>query len=301
MFRVGIVGLGNIAQKAYLPVLAGLEGVEVHLFTRNAKKRNQIKEKYRFAYAHDSLEALIASGVDAVFVHSATASHPEIVRELLISGIPTYVDKPLADNYQEAKELTRLAQKENVPLVTGFNRRFVPLYQALKKTEGVNMITVQKNRPNQPAEARTFLFDDFIHVLDTTLFYLAEPIEKFHVIPQFEGEKLGSIIVQFQTAHKMAIASMNRISGVSEEELVLTSKSGKQIVQNLEVKIEKNGTAQTISRFPDWDTTLYKRGFESIITAFINQVKTGGKQVVPMDEALLTHEWCEKILESIRA
>lgn len=301
MFRLGIIGLGNIAQKAYLPVIAGRSDVEVHLYTRNEVKRKELLAKYRFAAEHDSVKSLIDSGVEAVFVHSATVSHPEIVRELMEAGVPTYVDKPLADNYQQARELTELANKKGVALVTGFNRRFAPFYQALKETADVNMITMQKNRANQPAEARNFIFDDFIHVVDTVLFHLAEPIERFHAIPQWEAEKLASITVQFQSKNKVATASMNRNSGVAEEELTVISKTGKQTIQNLDVKKHKVGIEQTTSRFPDWDTTLYKRGFESIITAFIEQVKTGEEPIIPMKEALATHEWCEKILESIQS
>ncbi|STY42820.1 Virulence factor mviM homolog [Listeria grayi] len=132
-------------------------------------------------------------------------------------------------------------------MITGFNRRFAPFYQALKETADVNMITMQKNRANQPAEARNFIFDDFIHVVDTVLFHLAEPIERFHAIPQWEAEKLASITVQFQTKNKVATASMNRNSGVAEEELTVISKTGKQTVQNLDVKNTKSGSNKRLA------------------------------------------------------
>ena len=35
MQKIGIVGLGGIFQKAYLPYLRTLSGIEWHLFTRN--------------------------------------------------------------------------------------------------------------------------------------------------------------------------------------------------------------------------------------------------------------------------
>ena len=35
MKKIGIVGLGGIFQKAYLPYLQTLSGIEWHLFTRN--------------------------------------------------------------------------------------------------------------------------------------------------------------------------------------------------------------------------------------------------------------------------
>lgn len=129
--KVAIIGLGGIAQKAYLPVFAEMENVEIHLYTRNSAKLKQLSDKYRFSYIHQSIDSLIASGIEAAFVHSSTASHAEIVRQLLVQKIPVYVDKPISDHIEEARELTKLAKEQNTILMTGFNRRFVPYYQQL--------------------------------------------------------------------------------------------------------------------------------------------------------------------------
>ncbi len=42
------------------------------------------------------------------------------------------VDKPLAENVQDAERLIELAEKRKRTLMVGFNRRFAPLYQQLK-------------------------------------------------------------------------------------------------------------------------------------------------------------------------
>lgn len=112
MLKVAVVGLGGIAQKAYLPVFAEMENIEVHLYTRNAQKLKHLSEKYRFDHYHQSIHSMIESGVNAAFVHSSTASHPEVIRTFLSHNIPVYVDKPIADNLAEVEELTRLAEEK---------------------------------------------------------------------------------------------------------------------------------------------------------------------------------------------
>lgn len=87
---------------------------------------------------------MIESGVNAAFVHSSTASHPEVIRTFLANHIPVYVDKPIADNLAEVEELTRLAEEQNTLLMTGFNRRYAPKYQELKALTDTNMIIMQK-------------------------------------------------------------------------------------------------------------------------------------------------------------
>lgn len=53
MEKIGVIGLGNIAQKAYLPVMATLQDqYEWHLTTRNKSKGKMLENKYGFKYFH---------------------------------------------------------------------------------------------------------------------------------------------------------------------------------------------------------------------------------------------------------
>lgn len=297
--KVAIIGLGGIAQKAYLPVFAEMENVEIHLYTRNSAKLKQLSDKYRFSYIHQSIDSLIASGIEAAFVHSSTASHAEIVRQLLVQKIPVYVDKPISDHIEEARELTKLAKEQNTILMTGFNRRFVPYYQQLHEQKNTNMIVIQKNRPNQPSAARTFIYDDFIHVVDSVRFLLDEKIQSFDVHGTFEGDLLASVTVQFTGETKVATAIMNRVSGVSEEKAEIMSKDGKWTVSNLSELTIQEGIESRLVRHPDWENTLKKRGFAQIIHAFLEAVRNGTKEPISKDDALFTHEICEEILQKL--
>ena len=48
--------------------------------------------------------------LDAAFVHAPSAAHPEIITRLLETGVPTYVDKPLAYRLADSDRLVRLAE-----------------------------------------------------------------------------------------------------------------------------------------------------------------------------------------------
>ena len=45
--RIGIIGLGNICEKAYLPVITAIEGIEIVFCTRNKERLNSLSKKYR--------------------------------------------------------------------------------------------------------------------------------------------------------------------------------------------------------------------------------------------------------------
>lgn len=299
MLKIAVLGLGGIAQKAYLPVFAHLDNIEVHLYTRDAQKLKSLSEKYRFHNTHSSVESVIRSDVDAAFIHTSTTSHPEIVRAFLEAEIPVYVDKPVADNYEVTKELIELAEAKKTLLMVGFNRRFAPRYAALAGRNDINMILMQKHRKAQASEPRTFIFDDFIHVVDTVLHLLDAPVERMTVFPTMDGSLLSAITVQFVANGKTATAMMNRDSGTSEERLTVFTSDAKWEVEHVTELHRYEGTGHEIFRFGDWETTLYKRGFESIITAFLDAVRDGKAEPVSKSSALETHRICEQILRYV--
>jgi len=57
--------------------------------------------------------------IDAAFVSNCSydaSDHLSIVRPLLKAGIPTFIDKPMANNYRNAKAIVDLAVKHDAPL-----------------------------------------------------------------------------------------------------------------------------------------------------------------------------------------
>lgn len=168
---LGIVGLGNIAQKAYLPILSIHPRIEVvGAFSPNTSKRDMICQTYRMT-SFDTLNEL-ASSIDAAFVHSSTETHYDIVSYLLEHGVDVYVDKPLAETIEEAEQLVIQAERLGRKLMVGFNRRFAPLYMRLQSESSVHMIDVVKHRENDvgPKDATFTLLDDYLHVIDTLRF-----------------------------------------------------------------------------------------------------------------------------------
>lgn len=86
--KIGCIGLGDIAQKAYLPVLTAVPGVELHLQTRTPATLHAVGDTHRVPAdgRHTTLDSLLAAGLDAAFVHAPTAVHPQIVERLLEAG-----------------------------------------------------------------------------------------------------------------------------------------------------------------------------------------------------------------------
>jgi virulence factor len=127
--RIGIVGLGSIAHRVYLPLLCNRQDVEIAgLMSRSTATVTQAGRVYRIDDVFTDLGDLLARKPDLVFVHAPTVAHAEIVMACLSANAAVYVDKPLAYNLTDSEEMASRAAAGGLLLAVGFNRRFAPMY-----------------------------------------------------------------------------------------------------------------------------------------------------------------------------
>ncbi|GGW44932.1 oxidoreductase [Streptomyces lucensis JCM 4490] len=294
--KVGCIGLGDIARKAYLPVLGTLPGVDLHVQTRTPATLHRVADTLHLPeeQRHTSLESLIAAGLDAAFVHAPTVAHPEIVTRLLEAGVPTYVDKPLAHELADSERLVRLAEQHGVSLAVGFNRRYAPAYaQCLDHPR--ELILMQKNRIGLPEEPRSMILDDFIHVVDTLRFLVPGPVDDVTVRARVQDGLLHHVVLQLGGDGFTALGVMNRLSGSAEEILEVSGQDTKRQVLNLAEVVDHKGQP-TVRRRGDWVPVARQRGIEQAVLAFLDAVRAG--KVLSARDALATHELCERVVRA---
>ncbi|MGW6710204.1 Gfo/Idh/MocA family protein [Streptomyces sp. NPDC054956] len=294
--KVGCIGLGDIAQKAYLPVLATRPGLELHLQTRTPATLERVGAHHHVPAErlHADLDSLLAQKLDAAFVHAPTAVHPEIVERLLEAGVPTYVDKPIAYELADSRRLVELAEERGVSLAVGFNRRHAPGY-AQCADHPRELIVMQKNRVGLPEDVRTFVLDDFIHVVDTLRFLLPGEADHVDVRAVVREGLMSQVVLQLSGAGFTALGIMNRLSGSTEELLEVSGQDTKRQVVNLAEIIDHKGQP-TIRRRGDWVPVARQRGIEQVVDSFLAAVEMG--RTLSARDALLTHELCERVVES---
>ncbi|CBG74636.1 conserved hypothetical protein [Streptomyces scabiei 87.22] len=295
--KVGCIGLGDIAQKAYLPVLGTRPGLELHLQTRTPATLARVADGLHLppGQRHTDLDALLGQDLDAAFVHAPTLVHPEIVERLIEAGVPTYVDKPLAYELASSERLVRLAEERNVALAVGFNRRYAPGY-AQCADHPRELIIMQKNRIGLPELPRTMILDDFIHVVDTLRFLVPGEVEDVTVRARTEGGLLHHVVLQLSGAGFTALGVMNRLSGSAEEILEVSGQDTKRQVVNLAEVVDHKGQP-SVRRRGDWVPVARQRGVEQAVLAFLDAVGAG--RVLSARDALATHELCERVVRAV--
>lgn len=297
--KIGIIGLGDIAKKGYLPVLSEKEDIELVLCTRNLDTLNRLSNKYRIYETAHSVDELIAKGIDAAFVSTATAAHFSAAEKLLNNGINIYIDKPISMNFHETQKIVELAKDSGKIAMVGFNRRFIPMVKELKEHGKASIIIMQKNRFSLPDYIRKFVVEDFIHVVDTLRFLMDTEVKDLKIEYLRNSDMLDSLVIQLIGEGCISIGVMNRNGGATEEIIEYMAGNDKYVVNNLVETTHFHNKEVSISKYGDWEPTLYKRGFYQIVDHFIDCVKNKKTPNPSIEDSLITHEICEKIVKYI--
>lgn len=295
--KIGVIGLGTIAQKAYLPIYSELRNKATFILaTRNKETLQEISEKYGFTETVETVEGLIQAKIAACFVHVATKAHGQLVMQLLKAGIHVFVDKPLSENLNEVTKIQKIAEENQLLLMVGFNRRFAPLVGQLKAVEEKNMLVIQKNRVAAKHRSEFVIYDLFLHVIDTMVYLLDDPISSIQTKLIEEHGELKRALLQVETPTTTAIASMNLFAGANTETFQVASKEGTYVLEELTELTIKSVDNNQKETFGDWMTTLEKRGFKQMVESFIQAVYTGDSSELRQENIFLSHEFCAKIL-----
>lgn len=298
--RVGVVGLGGIAQKAYLPILSqAADWTLVGGFSPNQQKAQPICDSYRMA-CFSSLDSL-AQQCDAVFVHSSTASHFQVISELLRHGVHVYVDKPLAETVEQGEQLIALAEKQGKTLMVGFNRRFSPLYLQLKREmQRPASIRMDKHRADSvgPNGLRFTLLDDYLHVVDTALWLggSAGQLLSGHLRATEAGELLFAEH-HFACGEMLVTTSMHRRAGSQRESVQVVAEGAVYQVNDMRQWLQEDPQGVLEHPAPGWQTTLVQRGFEGAIRHFIASVSNQTVPETAGEQAIAAQRVIERLLQ----
>lgn len=297
--KIGLIGIGDIAKKAYLPALTQTKNVELYLCSRNSEALKEAAAAFPVSDVFTDRRKWMNSGIEAAFVSTATGAHEEIIDELLDHGIHVYIDKPITFYGITSKRLLAKAKEKNLILMVGFNRRYAPPYQALKEVPDPNMIIMQKNRARQAADPRTFIVEDFIHVIDTLLYLFPYDIKDIQIRGMQKSGLVHHVVLELEASEGTAIGIMNRNAGTTEEKVELMSESETRIVHNInEVATHQN---KQIIKHPknDWEPMLQKRGFFGVIDAFIHAVNQGAAFYKGYETDALRHDIAEQMVQKL--
>lgn len=131
--KLGLIGLGYIG-KVHLRNCLNLESAELEAVSDVSKKALNHARKMGVKKTYNDYQQLLSdSSIDAVIIALPTHLHTECAKEAAEAGKHILLEKPLARNVTEGKEIVSTARKHNIKLMVGYPYRFAAPLQALKE------------------------------------------------------------------------------------------------------------------------------------------------------------------------
>ncbi|GHG92899.1 dehydrogenase [Streptomyces lanatus] len=126
--RAGLVGLGSMGRH-HARVLAGLDGVD---FVGVVDPMGDTYGAAQGAPVLDTVEQLLALGVDYTVVACPTALHEEVGLQLAEAGVCALVEKPVADTVEGARRMVEAFESRGLVAGVGHIERCNPALRSLR-------------------------------------------------------------------------------------------------------------------------------------------------------------------------
>lgn len=178
MLRIGVFGTGHLG-KFHLNNWQQIEGTElVGFYDPNDDTAKEVSEKYNIARFLDP--TVLMDAVDAVDIVAPTPFHFELCQAAIRKGKHIFVEKPLANTMDEARELLKLVAESKVKLQVGHVERFNPAFQAAQKMN-LNPMFIEVHRLaqfNPRGTEVSVILDLMIHDIDIVLSIVKSSISR---------------------------------------------------------------------------------------------------------------------------
>src|SRR5712691_7607387 len=136
-----------------------------------------------------SVEALLDTGVEAVYVCTPDTLHTEAVLAALQRHVHVFSEKPMATTLREAQQICEATRASHGLYQIGHNRRFAPVYTFAKQQLQTGFVPTSANikmnrgelrQPPWVADTRVtggFLYESTVHLLDMLRWLMGEVVE----------------------------------------------------------------------------------------------------------------------------
>lgn len=212
--RIAFVGCGGHATHSLYPQFHRIEEIDLVAVVDQQealRARNQRRFGALRAYA-DVEEMLDNEQPEGVCISGPPQMHYEVGLQVLRRGIPIFVEKPSAIDFQHAYDLAEAARKAGTFGVTAFMKRFATAYQKAKEITlreefgPVSMVSVRYTHGAYPSiwgiedRALACLIGNQCHAFDLARFFGGDVAEVYaRLCDRGEGRFCFAVTLQFES------------------------------------------------------------------------------------------------------
>lgn len=206
--RIGIIGAGYIGN-VHAKILMADDRVKITSITDIIGAKAEQLAELTDARVFPNIEAMLSSGIDALYVCTPNALHADFVLAALQAGMHVFSEKPMATSLDAARQIVAAARISKGVYQVGHNRRFANVYKFIKSTlsNGFRPVVahVKMNRgelknpfwTGDPKVSGGFLYETPIHLFDMTRWLMGDVLSVQCLARQSFYTELDSFSILF--------------------------------------------------------------------------------------------------------
>jgi len=310
--NIGLIGAGNFTKSVILPNIQKVGDFEfVGLCTATGVSAQGTGKKYDFKYiTTDSEEIFKNSEINSVFITTRHNDHASKVLKAIESKKHCFVEKPLCI-YEEELEAIKEAYTGETIVQVGFNRRFSPMIEKMKKfISGQISVNYRVNAGIIPKNVwiqdRTIgggrIIGEVCHFIDTCSYLIGSEVKSVFATTinkedkSIPDEDNVNIVLNYANGSTATISYYAYGDNSMPKEYIEVFSSGVSMQMNdfRELTIFKGGKSSKEK------SANQDKGFVNEFKAFKEAVKSGN-EAISFDSIYNTTKTTFKILESIRS
>jgi 1,5-anhydro-D-fructose reductase (1,5-anhydro-D-mannitol-forming) len=132
--RWGILGCGQVCEVKSGPAYQNVAGFELSaVMSRSLSKAQDFALRHGIARYYDNARQLINDPeLDAIYIATPPDSHCELALQVAAAGKICCVEKPMAVNFQQCRQMLAAFENANLPLFVAYYRRSLPGFRQIK-------------------------------------------------------------------------------------------------------------------------------------------------------------------------
>lgn len=318
MINVAVIGVGSMGQN-HARVLFNLDDVELKaVVDADLKQASKIGKKYNVNIYSDYKEMFEKEDVDAVCVAVPTKFHKEVALYALNLKKHVLLEKPIAVNEKEGKDIIDCAKKNKVKLMIGHIERFNPAIIELKsrldagELGDIYKIDVQRIGPFPVRVTDVGVIIDLsVHDIDIIQYLMKSDLNRVYsetqqrLHPTFEDSVTA--LLRYKNG-VLAILNVNYLSPTKVRQLLVFGKKGMFKVDYLNQELyfyeNKSFSSDDWSSISEGDMKKIrvnkKEPLQGEIEAFLESINKGEDSSISGEDGLKALQIADAIRESAK-
>ena len=325
MINIALLGLGRIGVMHGKNLMRNKDFNLKYVYDINKKLTHKIAKILKSTPIDKPAVAFKDKKIDAIFIASTTSTHIKLILEGVKYKKAIFCEKPLDLNINKINECKRKINKLNPKIQLGFNRRYDPGHNNLRKEllKGkigkLEKIIITSRDPAPPSikylkESGGIFRDMMIHDFDLARFYLGndEPEKliatgsnisdkRFNKIKDYE---LASCMIKSKKGIQCIITNSRHCSFGYDQRVELFGTKGMIISENKrnnEISFHSNNSTSSKSPLMHFFIERYKDAYNNQLYDFAKFIKKNIKPLAEFEEgrrALIMANTAKKSLYS---